>query len=263
LAATALIHPTALVDESVRLGEGVRVGPFAVIEGDVEVGADTQIGAHVVIKRYCRIGSGNRIAEHAVIGGEPQDFNFDGCVSYLEIGDRNLIREGVTIHRGCRPDTVTRIGDENFLMAYAHVAHDCRIGNRTVICNATLLAGYVTVNDRAFISGGVVLHQFCRCGRLAMIGSNAKIDQDCLPFVTVSGVPGRSRGINAIGLKRAGYGAEDVRAIKSGYQRLMSREGTLDERVRALAADSHPMVRELAAFVSGSERGFMHARAES
>jgi UDP-N-acetylglucosamine acyltransferase len=141
------------------------------------------------------------------------------------------------------------------------VAHDCRIGNRTVICNAALLAGYVEVGDRAFISGAVGIHQFCRIGRLAMIGSNAKIDQDCLPFVTVSGVPGRSRGINILGLKRAGHDAEDIRVIKAAYQQLMSREGSLNERLGALAAQGHPLVAEFAAFVNGCERGFVHARA--
>lgn len=256
------VHPTALIDPSVVLGSGVVIGPFVVIEADVEIGANSRVAAHAVIKRYTRIGARNQIAEQAVIGGEPQDYAFQDCVSYVQIGDDNRIREAVTIHRGSKPGSVTRIGNGNFLMAQCHVAHDCQIADNAVICNAALLAGYVQVGSRAFISGAVGIHQFCRVGRLAMIGSNSKIDQDCLPFVTISGVPGRARGINVIGLKRAGYAAADVRAIKVAYKQLMSRDGSLDARLEELSQRLHPAVTEMVEFVRDCERGFIHTRAE-
>jgi UDP-N-acetylglucosamine acyltransferase len=255
------IHPTALIDSSAVLRPGVVIGPYVVVEADVEIGANSRVAAHAVIKRYTQIGERNQIAEHAVIGGDPQDYAFQDCISRVEIGNDNRIREGVTIHRGGKPGTVTRIGNGNFLMAQCHVAHDCQVADNVVICNAALLAGYVQVGSRAFISGAVGIHQFCRVGRLAMIGSNSKVDQDCLPFVTISGVPGRARGINVIGLKRAGYSAADVRAIKLAYKGLMSRDGGLDDRLEELAKLAHPAVMEMVEFVRDCERGFIHTRA--
>ncbi|HEY0337009.1 MAG TPA: acyl-ACP--UDP-N-acetylglucosamine O-acyltransferase, partial [Burkholderiales bacterium] len=204
------IHPTACIHPRAELAPDVRVGPFAVIEEDVSVGAGSSVDAHAVLKRYTRVGRATRIFEHAVIGGEPQDFKFKGCESYVVIGDQNQVREGVTIHRGSTPQAATRIGDRCFLMANCHVAHDCVLGNDVVIANGTLMGGFVAIADRAFISGAVTLHQFCRVGRLAMVGASARVNQDCLPFVVTDGVPARARGLNLVGLKRAAVEAVDI-----------------------------------------------------
>jgi UDP-N-acetylglucosamine acyltransferase len=252
-----LIHPLAAIARGARLGAGVRVGPFAVIEDDVEVGDGCEISAHAVIKRYTRMGARNRVAENAVIGGEPQDVKFRGQPSFVLIGAANLIREGVTIHRASVEGGETRIGDENFLMAYAHIAHDCQVGNRTVIANGALLAGVVSVGDRAFVSGNVAIHQFARVGRLAMLGGLARITQDCLPFMITEGSPARARGVNVVGLRRAGIPEQDVAALKKALALL--RSGLLlREAMAELEGSDSALVRELAQFIRDSKRGFTH-----
>jgi UDP-N-acetylglucosamine acyltransferase len=254
-----LVHPLAAVAHGARLGADVRVGPFAVIEDDVEVGDGCTIAAHAVIKRYTRMGPRNRIAEHAVIGGEPQDVKFHGQPSYVVIGSGNLIREGATIHRASEEGGETRVGDDNFLMAYSHIAHDCQIGNRTVIANGALVAGVVRVGDRAFISGNVVIHQFARIGRIAMVGGLARISQDCLPFMITEGSPARVRGLNLVGLRRAGVAAPDVAALKQALAVLRSRL-LLHDALVMLEASPSALVREVAQFIRDSKRGFTHAR---
>ncbi|HKP13291.1 MAG TPA: acyl-ACP--UDP-N-acetylglucosamine O-acyltransferase [Blastocatellia bacterium] len=252
------IHLTAIISDGARLGAGVTVGPYAIIESDTVVGDRTEVRAHAVIKRYTTLGADNVIHEGAVIGGEPQDLAFKDCESAVRIGERNRIREGVTIHRGTLPDSATVIGSDCYVMAYAHVAHNCALGDRVIIANNVALAGYVEIGDRVFISGGVVVHQFCRLGRLAMIGGNAKIVQDCLPFVTTDGVPGRACGLNLVGLRRAGFQAGDVRALKEAYRLLLRAGLPLDEALRQLAALNDPNGNELAEFARGSKRGFCH-----
>lgn len=249
------IHPTALVHERATFGREVEIGPYAVIEEDVIIGDVSNVAAHAVIKTHTRLGRGNRIAEAVVIGGEPQDFKFKPCVSFVEIGDNNIIREGVTIHRGSTESAATRIGDRNFLMAFSHVGHDCRIGNDVVLANASLLAGCVTVDDRAFISGAVAIHQFCRIGRLAMIGGGSKITQDALPFIISDGSPGRARAINLVGLKRAGIARPEIDSLKRAFRIL---RGAADRRqmLADLRALQSPAVEELAEFIAGSQRGF-------
>lgn len=253
------IHPTAIVDPCAELGAGVRVGPYVVIEGDTVVGEGTTIAAHAVIKRYTRIGRANRIYEHAVIGGEPQDYKFSECCSYVVTGDETLIREGVTIHRGSTPEAVTRVGNQCFLMANCHVAHDCTIGDRVVIANGTLLGGVVSIEERAFVSGAVTIHQFCRVGRLALLAASARVNQDCLPFVITDGVPGRARALNLVGLKRAGMAASEISALKDAFHALRTTR-TLDETLSALSASGSPAVDELAAFIRSSKRGFAHVQ---
>jgi len=255
--AAASIHPLASVAGGARLGTGVRIGPFAVIEDEVELGDGCEIGAHAVLKRYTRLGPRNRVAEHAVIGGEPQDVKFKGQVSYVVIGAGNLIREGVTINRGSVDGGETRVGDDNFLMAYCHIAHDCQIGNRTVIANGALLAGWVGVGDRAFISGNVVIHQFARIGRLAMVGGLARISQDCVPFMITEGAPARIRGLNIVGLRRAGIAAPDVAALKKAVGVLRSGALLRDALIELDAANSS-LVAEVAQFIRDSKRGFTH-----
>jgi UDP-N-acetylglucosamine acyltransferase len=252
-----LVHPTAAIAPGARLGAGVRIGPFAVIEDDAEVGEGCEIAAHAVIKRYTRMGPRNRIGEHAVIGGEPQDYKFKGWPSFVVIGADNLIREGATVHRASVEGGETRLGDGNFLMAYAHVAHDCRIGNQAIIANGALVAGFVSVGDRAFVSGNVAIHQFARIGRLAMVGGLARISQDCLPFVITEGSPARARGLNIVGLKRAGIPAADVGALKRAFTLLRS-AGLLRDALEGLEAAESALVRELAQFIREAKRGFTH-----
>jgi UDP-N-acetylglucosamine acyltransferase len=257
-----LIHPQAVVAPGAKLSAGVNVGPLAVIEEDVEIGEGTSIAAHAVIKRYTRLGARNRIHEHAVIGGAPQDVKFDpGCVSSAEIGNDNILREGVTVHRGSRPGSATRVGDGCFLMAQAHVAHDCIVGNQVVMANAATLGGEVVVQDRAFISGLVGVHQFCRVGRVAMVGGLSKVVQDVLPFCITDGNPARARGLNLVGLRRAGFKAADIAALKEAY-RMLHQRVPLKEAAARMRESPSEAVRELGAFIAASKRGFAHPQGE-
>jgi UDP-N-acetylglucosamine acyltransferase len=251
------IHPTAVIYPGARLGENVEIGPYVVIEEDVFIGDHSTIGAHTVIKRHTRMGRENRVSEHVVIGGEPQDYKFDGSRSYVSIGDGNLIREGVTIHRGSTPEAHTTIGDNCFLMVASHVAHDCQIGNRVVLTNSALLAGFVSIADGAIISGNVVIHQYCRVGRLAFAGGGARVSQDCLPFMITEGSPARARALNAVGLRRAGFPPEEITSLKRAFHVLRT-STRLDDALNALGGDTSAAVTELVQFIRDSKRGFSH-----
>ncbi|HXG63636.1 MAG TPA: acyl-ACP--UDP-N-acetylglucosamine O-acyltransferase [Blastocatellia bacterium] len=252
------IHPTAIIGEGARLGAGVTIGPYAVIESGAQIGDRAEVRAHAVVKRYTTLGPDNVVHEGAVLGGEPQDVGYRECESYLRVGGRNRIREGVTLHRGTAPGSETVIGSDCFLMAYAHVAHNCRLGDRVIIANNVALAGHVEIEDQAFISGGVVVHQFCRIGRLAMLGGNSKIVQDCLPFVITDGVPGRAAGLNLVGLRRAGFTPAQIANLKKAY-RLLLRSGLfLEDALAELAGIDDPLVAHLAEFARRSKRGFCH-----
>jgi UDP-N-acetylglucosamine acyltransferase len=253
------VHPTALVDRGARLGPAVVVGPYAVIEDETTIGERSEIRAHAVVKRFTVLGARNAVHEGAVLGGEPQDVAFKGDRTGLRIGDGNRIREGVTIHRSSRPGGETVVGDDCFLMAYAHIAHDDHIGDRVILANNVALAGHVHIGPGAFLSGGVVVHQFTRIGRLAMIGGNAKIVQDCLPFVLTDGVPARARGLNVVGLRRAGFTASQLRVLKEAYRTLMRSALPREAALERLTALQDPLVDELMAFVRGSKRGVTRA----
>lgn len=253
------IHPTAVVDPGARLGEGVSVGPYAVIEADTQVGDGCTIAAHAVIKRHTRLGRDNQVAEHAVLGGEPQDFKFKPCASFVEIGDGNRFREGVTVHRSNHEGGVTRIGNECFLMAMSHVAHDCVLGNQVILANGALLGGHVEIGARAFISGAVTLHQFCRVGRMAMVAASTRVSQDCLPFTITDGNPGRARALNLVGLRRAGMPAADIAALRRAFHALRSSRG-LAATLAEMEAEASAAAQELAAFIRASRRGFAHCR---
>jgi UDP-N-acetylglucosamine acyltransferase len=259
---SSIVHPTAVVGASARLERGVVVGPYAVIEDETLIGEGTEIRAHAVVKRFSRLGPDNAVHEGAVLGGEPQDLAYQGADSRLEIGSRNRIREGVTIHRATGSGAATVIGSDCFIMAYAHVAHDCHLGDRVILANNVALAGHVEIGEGAFLSGGVVVHQFCRVGRLAMLGGNAKVVQDCLPFVITDGVPARARGLNVLGLRRAGIGAAHVQALREGYRLLLRSSLPLEEALARMVQVQDPLVEELATFVRSSKRGFTrHLRA--
>ena len=214
------IHPTALIDPSARLAEDVEVGPFTWIGPEVEIGARTVVQSHVVIEGAVRLGADNQIGHGAIIGGLPQDLNFKpGTRSSVEIGDHNIIREHVTIHRGTAADSATRLGHRNFLMVGAHLGHNCAIGNNVIIANNCLLGGYVTVDDGAFLGGGSGFHQFVRVGRLAVAQGNAGISKDVPPFVAATGL-NKVAGLNVVGLRRAGFTREDRAEVKAAFHLL-------------------------------------------
>jgi UDP-N-acetylglucosamine acyltransferase len=250
------IHSTSIVSSGASLGPGISVGPHAVIEEDTEIGEGSDIRAHAVIKRFTTLGPANIVHEGAVLGGEPQDVGFVDCRSYLRIGSNNRIREGVTIHRGTQPESETVVGSNCFLMANAHVAHNCHIGNSVIIANNVALAGYVDIQDQVFISGGVVVHQFCRIGRLAMIGGNSKIVQDCLPYVITDGMPGRAHGLNIVGLRRAGFKSGALQNLKEAYRLLLRSRLSLEDALRSLEHLNDPLVAHLIDFARNSSRGF-------
>ena len=256
------VHPTAIVAPGAVLGAGVALGPYSIVEPETSVGDRTEIRAHAVVKRYTTLGADNTVHEGAILGGEPQDLAFEGGETRLVIGDANRIREGVTVHRSSKAGQATRVGSECFLMAYVHVAHDDRIGDRVIIANNVALAGHVEIDDRAFLSGGVVVHQFCRIGRLAMIGGNSKVVQDCLPFVITDGVPARARGLNVVGLRRAGMAASQVRALKEAYRLLLRSSLPRETALERMAALDDPLVAETIAFVRASTRGVTAAGRE-
>lgn len=251
-----MIHRSASIDPGARLGADVSIGPFAVIEPDVVIGDRCEIRAHAVVKRHTRLGSDNRIHEGAVLGGEPQDLAFDGSSSRLVIGDRNVLREGVTVHRATRKDGETVIGSDCFLMAYSHVAHDCAIGNRVILANGALLSGHIQVGERAFVSGCVVVQQFSRIGRLALLGGGSKVPKDCLPFVITDGNPARARGVNIVGLRRAGFTAAQIRTLREAFRILLRSALPLEAALEQLSRLGDPNVDELVDFCRSSKRGF-------
>ena len=232
------------------------IHPTAIVEDHVEIGPDCEVGAYAVIKRFTRLGARNRIFEHAVVGGEPQDVKYSGEQSFLEIGDDNIIREFCTLHRASGEGETTRIGSRNFIMVGCHVAHNCTIGNDNIFANEVALAGHITVEDHVFISNNVGAHQFVRMGRYAMIGGKSKIVQDVLPFFTTDGNPPRVRGLNSIGLRRAGFSESARRALKDAY-RILFRSGVpMEEALRQLQEIDDENVSRLIAFIRGSKRGF-------
>ncbi|HVI25006.1 MAG TPA: acyl-ACP--UDP-N-acetylglucosamine O-acyltransferase [Xanthomonadaceae bacterium] len=257
-AAAPGVHPTAVVDPSARLGAGVAIGAYSVVGADVEIGDGTTIGPHCTISGPTRIGRDNRIHGHAAIGGDPQDKKFGGERTELVIGDRNVIREFVTINRGTGSGGgVTRLGDENWLLAYVHVAHDCLVGSHCVFSNNATLAGHVTIGDHVILSGFVGVHQFCRIGAHAFIGMGAFVNGDVPPYVLVAQEGySRPRGINAEGLKRRGFDGERIAAIKRAYRALYVSGAKLEEareQLAALARDSDD-VRAFLEFVGSGDR---------
>ena len=257
-AASPAIHPTAQIDPAAKLGANVRVGAYTVIGAEVEIGGGTIIGSHCTIDGPTRIGRDNHIHGHASIGGDPQDKKFAGERTELVIGDRNSIREFVTISRGTgNGGGITRIGNDNWLLAYTHVAHDCQVGSHCVFSNNATLAGHVEVADHVILSGFVGVHQFCRIGAHAFIGMGAFVNGDVPPFVMVAQEGyGRPRGINAEGLKRRGFDAERIGAIKRAYRALYVSGAKLDEAKQQLAelAQNSDDVRAVLDFIERGER---------
>ena len=258
----SLIHPTALITEGARLDPTVSVGPYAVIGADVTIGANTTIGAHCVIEGHTTLGQDNRVFQFASLGGAPQDKKYAGEPTRLVIGDRNTVREFCTFNTGTTQDEgVTRIGDDNWIMAYVHIAHDCVVGNQTILANNATLAGHVQIGDYAIIGGLTGLHQFTQVGAHVMAGFASHISQDVPPFMMVDGNPLAVRGLNLEGLRRRGFSPERISAIKQMH-RLLYRQGlTLDAARSAIAAlpEQHPQAAaDIAAmldFLNASARG--------
>jgi len=254
------IHPTAVISPSAEIGAGVSVGPYAVIEDEVVIGNGCEIASHVVIKQFTWLGQGNRVFEHAVLGGLPQDVKFKDEKSCLVIGDDNLIREGVTLHRASGEGESTVIGSRNFLMIGVHIAHNCVIGDDNIFANEVALAGHITVEDHVFLSNNVGCHQFIKIGRYAMVGGKSKIVQDVLPFFITDGNPPRVRGLNSVGLRRAGFSMDERHALKKAYQLLFRSQLALEDALGEIARLDDKNVQHLATFIRGSSRGFPRAR---
>ena len=252
------VDPLAVVRDGAELDTGVVVGPFSVIGDDVRVGADTVIGPHVVLEGRTTIGSENRIFQFASVGTIPQDLKYAGEDSELIIGDRNQIRECATIHLGTEGGgLVTSIGDDGLFMAYSHVAHDCRIGNRVILGNASTLAGHVTIEDDAILSGLTGIHQFCRVGQLSYVGAASVVVKDVPPFTTVQGDRAKLVGLNLEGLKRKGLSHDQIANLKRAYKILFRTGLVLEEAIAKVRAEipMEPDVELLTEFVLASKRG--------
>lgn len=255
-----MIHPQAIVDPAARIGTGVTIGPFSVIGADVEIGDDCWIGPHVVINGPTRIGRENRIFQFASVGEAPQDKKFAGEASRLEVGDRNVIREYATLHRGTATGIdETRVGSDNLIMAYCHVAHDCIVGNHVIMSNAASLAGHVEVGDHVILGGFSMVHQFVRVGDHAFSGMGSHIARDVPPFVICSGHPAHPHGINAEGLKRRGFTPERLRAIRRHYKLLYKSGLRLADALEQLAmrAADDADAALMAEFIRGSQRSIL------
>lgn len=251
------IHPTAIVHPDAELGDGVEIGPYSCVSGTVKIGAGTIVAERVSIEGYTTIGADNEIFAGAIIGSRTQDKKFKGGMSFLKIGDRNKIREYVTINPGTKEGTETSIGDDNLLMAYSHVAHDCIIKNHTIIANAGTLAGHVILEDRAIIGGMSAVHQFVRIGKLALIGGCSKVVQDVPPYMIADGHPARVYGLNTIGLDRAGFSKEEKTMIRKVFKVIFKSGLTLKNAIAEIEKQgfSSASMTTLVDFLKKSERG--------
>ncbi len=257
---STLIHPTAIVHPQAQLAEGVEIGAYAVIGADVNIGRDTRIAAHVVIDGPTQIGVENQIYSFASIGAAPQDKKFKGEPTELIIGDRNVIRECCTLNRGTVQDKAkTVIGDDNWIMAYVHIAHDCVVGNNTTFANSATLAGHVEIRDWVILGGFTLVHQFCLIGEHAFTGMGSAIGKDVPPYAMVSGAPAEPHSINLEGLKRRGFSKEAIQRIKDAHRILYRQNLTTAEALEKIAAayGEYDDIQLLLAFCQQSQRGLL------
>ncbi|MEP4077454.1 acyl-ACP--UDP-N-acetylglucosamine O-acyltransferase [Haloferula sp.] len=254
-----MIHPTAIVSPTAKLGANVRIGPYSVVGDDVELGDDCILHSHVVVEGPSKFGQGNEFFPFAAVGGRTQDLKYEGEPTHLEVGDRNVFRENCTIHRGTHEHTPTRIGNDNLFLCYTHVAHDCQLGDHIILSNNGTLAGHVTVEDHVIVAGMSAVHQFCRLGCHSMIGGMARISQDVAPYTIAEGHDPATRGLNLVGLKRRGFTDDDLRSLKSAYKKLfLKKDINLSTALSSLKADTpanNPHVKHLIAFIEASQRG--------
>lgn len=226
---TQKIHPTAYIADTADLGKNVAVGPFAVIEGNTRIGDDCVIGAHAVVLPFVDMGVANVLHPHAVLGDLPQDVHFSAeTYSKLQIGDRNVFREGFTAHRATQEAGATVIGSDCYFMNHSHVAHDCRVGDRTIFANNVAIGGFVEIGQNVFMGGGVVVHQFCRVGSYAIVQGTTGLNKDVIPFMLIGGRPAKHYRLNTVGLKRAGITGERYRTLATAFRLLKKKQG-LDE----------------------------------
>ena len=255
-----MIHATAIVDPGARIGANVAIGPYSIIGPDVEIGDNTEIGSHVVIKGHTRIGRENRIFQFCSLGEIPQDKKYAGEPTRLEIGDRNTIREFCTFNLGTvQGGGLTSIGDDNWLMAYAHIAHDCHVGNKTIFANGASLAGHVTVDDWVIFGGFTGVHQFCRIGAHVITAASSLVLQDVPPYLMVAGNTAQPYGIHVEGLKRRGFTSAAISELKRAY-RTLYKSGLLLEEAKAQLADqarTAPDVQRMVDFLASSKRGII------
>ena len=250
-----MIHPTAIIHPGAQLHESVRVGPYSVIDEHVTVGAGCELAPHVHLTGHTTIGAENRFHTGCVIGDAPQDLKYGGEPTRLIIGDRNLFREHVTIHRSNSPDEDTRIGTKNFFMANSHVGHNSIIGNKVILANGVLIAGHAMIGDGAFIAGNAVVHQFCRVGTMAMMQGCAGVSLDLPPFTIVRGINGMC-GLNSVGLKRAGFSAKERSQLKKAYHAIFLSDDLLKDALEKARAEFTGVLSEqLIDFVATSQRG--------
>ena len=255
------IHPTAIVDPGAELAENVRVGPYCVIGGHVRIGRDTEIRSHVVIEGHTQLGERNKIFPFVSIGSPPQDVGYRGEDTRVVVGDGNLIKEFVTINRATtKQDWVTVVGDENFLMAYAHVAHDCRLGHRIIMSNAATLGGHTEIGDHAILGGLAATHQFVRIGAYAFVGGKSGVDRDVPPFMMIAGERAKLYGVNRRGLRRHGFSQEVIDGLKKAYRIIWREERPLGEALVKAREQipSFPELEILLGFFEGSKRGVLH-----
>ncbi len=255
-----MIHPSALIDPSAEIDEGVSIGPFTIIGPNVQIGKGTSIASHVVIKTSTRIGEDNKIFQFASIGEDPQDKKYAGEETFLEVGDRNVIREYVTLNRGtAQGNGLTRIGSDNLLMAYVHVAHDCRVGSNVIMANAASPAGHVDIEDWAILGGFCVVHQFCRIGTHSFTGLGSVIKKDVLPYTLTDGYPAKPYGINREGLKRRGFSEDELKALAKAYRLIYKSKLPLDEARSQITeiAREQPLIKVMCDFLDVSKRGII------
>jgi UDP-N-acetylglucosamine acyltransferase len=254
-----MIHPTAIVDPAALIDPGARIGPYCVIGPEVTIGADTELQHHVTVMGPSKIGARNFFFAYTSIGQKTQDLKYAGEPTYLEIGDGNTFREFCTVNRGTLPGTKTIVGSGGNFLAYSHIAHDCVVGNNVIFSNNGTLAGHVNVADHAVIGGLTAIHQFCRVGRHAITGGCSKIVQDVPPFMIADGNPAEVRGINSVGLERAGFSSETVRALKEAYRLLYRGNLNSKQAVEAIRKEIPGIaeVEELCVFVETSQRGII------
>ena len=254
------IHPTAIVDPAAQLGTGVVVGPYCIIGPDVTLGDGCWLQHHVTIAGPARIGRNNRFFAYGSIAQQTQDLKYKGEPTYVEIGDDNCFREFVSVHRATFPGEFTRIGSRGNFLAYAHIAHDCIVGDDVIFSNNGTLAGHVQVGDHAIIGGLSAIHQFCRIGRFAILGGCTKIVQDVPPFMIADGNPAEIRGINKVGLERHAFSAETIREIKEAYRILYRQDLNVKAAAEQIREKLQPIaeITQLLDFLATTERGIVH-----
>jgi UDP-N-acetylglucosamine acyltransferase len=258
---SAQVAPTACIHPGAVIGAGTRIGEFCVVESDTTIGANCLLEPYVYVKRWTTLGEENEVSAGTVLGSDPLDKSFGGERSYLVMGNRNKIREHYTISRGTQPESETRIGSDNYIMTSGHIAHNCVLGDNIVVASCALIAGYVEIEDQAFISGGVVVHQYSKIGRLAMVGGNTRVNLDLPPYFLYSSFNAAPQGLNRVGLKRARFPLDRIRALKGAY-RLLYREGlrleaALERIEREMRTDE---TLHLVNFIRSSKRGIARPR---